>query len=97
MPLSQCNATFLEYNREAQNKAFENGISDSQYCAYDPIEKGNSCQGDSGGPLQVFHNPYTAHIVGVVSFGIGNCGDGYPGVYTRVAYYLNWIASRVWP
>lgn len=55
-----------------------------------------SCRGDSGGPLQVFRNSYTSHIVGIVSFGI-SCGATLPGVYTRVAFYSDWIVPRVWP
>lgn len=54
-----------------------------------------SCEGDSGAPLQIFRNQF-AHIVGIVSIGIG-CGTGYPTIYTRVAHYVDWIESRVWP
>lgn len=52
MPLSQCNATYLKYNRKAHHPAFENGVSESQYCAYNPSGS-DSCNGDSGGPLQI--------------------------------------------
>lgn len=96
MPLPQCNSTFLTYNQQARLELFEHGISEGHYCAYHPTKNIDTCEGDSGGPLQVFHNSYTAHVVGIISFGIG-CGTEYPGVYTRVANYLDWIESHVWP
>lgn len=53
--------------------------------------------GDSGGPLQIYSpDEKMAKVVGVVSFGI-SCDSVWPGVYTRVAYYLDWIESNVWP
>lgn len=86
MPLSQCKTAMKQF-----------GINDSHYCAYDPQRRNDSCQGDSGGPLQIpAHGSVEAKVVGIVSFGIG-CASGYPGVYTRVAYYLDWIESLVWP
>ncbi|CAL8093696.1 unnamed protein product [Orchesella dallaii] len=49
----------------------------------------DSCIGDSGGPLiQLVKNRYEQ--VGIVSFG-RECGS-YPGVYTRVYSFLNWIS-----
>ena len=44
----------------------------------------DTCQGDSGGPLVC-----DDFLVGVTSFGKG-CGD-YPGVYTRVSAFYEWI------
>lgn len=97
MPLSQCNETLLEYNKKANQKAFRNGIDQSQYCAHDPAQNNDSCEGDSGGPLQVF-SPYAdvPNVVGIVSFGVG-CAIALPSVYTRVAFYVNWIQTHVWP
>lgn len=55
--------------------------------------------GDSGGPIQyrtrVGHED-VFYIVGVTSFG-ASCGSDYPGVYTRVSEYLEWIEETVWP
>lgn len=47
MPLEQCNATLLNYNKESNQRQFRNGISRSQYCAYDPEKSKDSCQGES--------------------------------------------------
>lgn len=54
--------------------------------------------GDSGGPLQMFEQKSSAiaTVVGVVSFG-ASCGTELPGIYTRVAFYIDWIESIVWP
>ena len=46
-------------------------------------------QGDSGGPLTV-----GGKLVGIVSWSIG-CGESeYPGVYTRVSKYIDWIKEN---
>lgn len=98
MPLGECNSTILDWNRNEHVLEFKNGISESQYCAYDPQGKRDSCHGDSGGPLQYYpkKNSTIATVVGIVSFGI-NCGTTLPSIYTRVAYYIDWIESIVWP
>ncbi|CAH0398414.1 unnamed protein product [Chilo suppressalis] len=73
------------------------GIVPEQICAVDPDGHSDACQGDSGGPLQVSENGDSYYrVVGVTSFGSG-CGTSTPGVYTRVARYLNWIEGIVWP
>lgn len=96
-PLSECNATLLDYNKKRNLAAFRDGIDRRQYCAFDPTGNRDSCQGDSGGPLQTIRSPSTSSkIVGIVSFGI-TCGSALPSIYTRVAYYTDWIGSHVWP
>ncbi|KAG5896191.1 hypothetical protein JTB14_016965 [Gonioctena quinquepunctata] len=61
----------------------------------------DSCPGDSGGPLQAaaYLNDNTRYVQqGVVSFGPRFCGlEGFPGVYTRVAYYMDWILDSMRP
>ena len=97
MALSECNKDLLEFNEKRNVPSFRNGIDGSQYCAYDPNGRSDSCQGDSGGPLQTAQTHSSpAKLVGVVSYGIG-CGTGRPSIYTRVAYYIEWIGSHVWP
>lgn len=61
----------------------------------------DTCQGDSGGPLFAGSGS-TARLVGVVSVGDGCAGfddrgqpldTKTPGVYTRIAPYLDWLAG----
>ncbi|XP_031634562.1 serine protease persephone-like isoform X2 [Contarinia nasturtii] len=98
VPLRECNSTWIEWNKSENLVIFRNGISNGQYCAYDPEGRRDSCHGDSGSPLQYFanSNSSTATIVGIVSLGYF-CGIPLPSIYTRVAYYVDWIESIVWP
>ncbi|CAK1590186.1 unnamed protein product [Parnassius mnemosyne] len=62
-------------------------IAETMFCAgsldYDGID---GCYGDSGGPLI-----YKGVVVGLVSFGYG-CGNRYyPGVYTKLSHFTDWI------
>ncbi|EOD22746.1 hypothetical protein EMIHUDRAFT_195080 [Emiliania huxleyi CCMP1516] len=72
--------------------AYDGAIVETMLCAGE-VGK-DSCQGDSGGPLFRVDVDGTETLVGVVSFGIG-CGDaGFPGVYTRVASFRDWICDK---
>ena len=77
-----------------------NTISDNRICA-GYIEGGiDACQGDSGGPLvckckdaTILNDEYC--LTGVVSGGEGCALPRYPGIYTRVTYFMNWIKSNM--
>ncbi|KAJ8925739.1 hypothetical protein NQ315_009587 [Exocentrus adspersus] len=92
MNLTQCREI---YKSEKKVK-----LSHRQLCAGGRNNK-DSCPGDSGGPLHVasFINDETRYVQqGVVSFGHRFCGSvGFPGVYTKVAYYMDWILDNMKP
>lgn len=98
MPLAECNETLWNWNQLANHAALRDGVSAGQYCAYDPLGRNDSCQGDSGGPLQIppSRPSESAIVIGVISYG-ASCASALPALYTRVAYYMDWIESIVWP
>ncbi|XP_058120915.1 trypsin 3A1-like [Anopheles ziemanni] len=84
-------------NRECRRAgywAFQ--ITNKMICA-GYLEGGkDSCQGDSGGPLQVLNDETDRYeIVGLVSWGRACAQKNFPGVYTRVNQYLNWINRNI--
>ncbi|XP_028347337.1 complement factor I isoform X1 [Physeter macrocephalus] len=55
----------------------------------------DACKGDSGGPLVCKDANNVTYVWGVVSWG-ENCGNSeFPGVYTKVANYFDWISLHV--
>lgn len=78
-------------NSDCQKK-YLNRISDTVMCA--GAANADACQGDSGGPLMIQLPNKRWVVVGVTSWGI-RCGDArYPGIYTRVNQYIEWIVEN---
>ncbi|KAJ8713979.1 hypothetical protein PYW08_007599 [Mythimna loreyi] len=73
-------------------------LDQTQICA-GGVAGRDSCRGDSGGPL-MGQAPSANNwmVLGVVSYGPSPCGtQGWPGVYTRVGAYVDWILSKLRP
>lgn len=70
-------------------------VTPQMFCAGSAVDGVDTCQGDSGGPI-VSRKPDGSFVqVGIVSFGIG-CGHAeYPGVYTRLALYTDWMKKTI--
>lgn len=79
MSHEQCSQLYAEFNN----------VTESMFCA-GQVEKGgkDSCQGDSGGPVVM-----NGYLVGVVSWGYGCAEPKYPGVYSKVYSFREWIQS----
>ncbi|XP_069356452.1 phenoloxidase-activating enzyme 1-like [Maniola hyperantus] len=67
-------------------------LTDNQLCA-GGVPGQDACRGDSGGPLMRKTPTGTWETVAVVSFGYGCGRDGWPGVYTSVANYIDGIRN----
>ncbi|NXX79416.1 OVCH2 protein, partial [Urocolius indicus] len=73
-------------------------VTQRMTCAGFPLEEGkDSCTGDSGGPLVCPSEDnsgfYTLH--GITSWGLGCGRKNYPGVYTNVGVFVDWIKQSV--
>ncbi|NXW21502.1 OVCH2 protein, partial [Circaetus pectoralis] len=73
-------------------------VTQRMICAGFPLEEGkDSCTGDSGGPLVCPSEDnsgfYTLH--GITSWGLGCGRKSYPGVYTNVGGFVDWIKQSV--
>ena len=92
--LLQCGCTPIISKNNPQVKYNPSEITNGMILAgkafQTPATNVDSCSGDSGGPLLYVYNG-TTYLVGLVSWGIGCALYGYPGVYTNVNYYREWI------
>ena len=75
---------------------FPGGWRGSVLCAKDLKERGmDACGGDSGGPLSMLRSDGRYQLAGLVLEGMGCGSSTYPGLYTSVPHYVNWIRREV--
>lgn len=73
---------------------FSSLLNNCQICAGSPEGGKDACQGDSGGPLICTYNGENI-LCGLVSWGIGCGKKEYPGIYTKVSCYMEWIENNL--
>lgn len=67
-------------------------LIESQFCAGEYMK--DACSGDSGGPIMLkVHDAWYA--AGIVSFGVGCGQEEWPGVYSSIPSYTDWIEKRI--
>ncbi|NXJ83195.1 TMPSC protease, partial [Trogon melanurus] len=82
IPLNVCN----------RSEAYGSLVNSNMICAGSRSGGTDSCQGDSGGPLACYHRRTDKYyLVGISSFGIGCGRPKFPGIYTRVSCYIDWV------
>lgn len=85
-----CRTRFTEAN-------YKPSIADAQICAGYETAGRDSCSGDSGGPLVALDASGRPFQIGLVSWGLVNCGgEKKPyGVYTRISSMAQWIRTAI--
>ncbi|XP_001656898.2 trypsin eta [Aedes aegypti] len=79
-PIESCNGT----------ESYNGTILDGMLCAGEITGGKDSCQGDSGGPLVC-----GGFLAGIVSHGEGCGWASYPGLYSDVVHFREWIDKHM--
>lgn len=74
--------------------SYDGELTENMMCAGYMSGGTDACYGDSGGPL-VTQKDSNWHITGIVSWGNGCAEPDFPGIYTKVMNYHDWILQHV--
>ncbi|XP_069965943.1 serine protease SP24D [Bactrocera oleae] len=83
----------LKYNilrslSNANCKRFIDDVDPTTLCLSHTVGNG-ACEGDSGGPAI-----YKGRLVGLSSYGVGDCASTFPDAYTKVSLFRNWVRQN---
>ena len=93
--LQAASVPILETRRCMESQVYgEDKLTSGMFCAGYLAGGIDSCQGDSGGPM-VCSSRDRSTLLGIISWGYGCGRANKPGVYTKVANYLDWIKQTV--
>uniref|UniRef100_A0A182W623 Peptidase S1 domain-containing protein n=1 Tax=Anopheles minimus TaxID=112268 RepID=A0A182W623_9DIPT len=84
--LKAVNISIIAKERCNEPSSYGGSIVQGMICAGNMSGGEDACQGDSGGPLVC-----NGLLAGVVSHGVDCARPGFPGVYSDVAYFRDWI------
>ncbi|KAG1695914.1 Clotting factor B [Nymphon striatum] len=76
-------------------RSYPNGITSNIICAGYRSGGKDACQGDSGGPLMMLDDSRQWTLQGIISGGFQCARPGFPGIYTRVSAYTDWIVKNM--
>ncbi|XP_068221668.1 venom protease-like [Palaemon carinicauda] len=87
VPLAPCSEVY-------RTQTFGTVVDETNICAGQGTT--DACGGDSGGPLS-YSNPSNEryYVIGIVSHGVGCATSEFPGVYTRVGAFMDWIVNNI--
>ena len=92
---SHLNQVDVKYvNNEECRRDHRGEVTEEMMCAEAPGK--DACYGDSGGPLLITGEDWKDDsVVAIVSWGRGCADANFPGVYTRVSYFYDWISLNM--
>ncbi|XP_033628045.1 suppressor of tumorigenicity 14 protein homolog [Asterias rubens] len=93
--LQQAQVPIIHQKICSHQDVYSHMMTDGMICAGYLHGQVDACQGDSGGPLVCELDDGRWHVVGITSWGRGCALPLNPGVYTKVAYYQQWIDNLI--
>mmetsp|Transcript_28808 Transcript_28808/g.44286 ORF Transcript_28808/g.44286 Transcript_28808/m.44286 type:complete len:334 (-) Transcript_28808:505-1506(-) len=95
--LQEVYVTALIDNEKCKTKLKEQwqpaGVLPSMMCAWNEEDKADTCKGDSGGPMFKEMDDSTNILIGIISWGYGDCGG--IGIYALISEAYDWIQKFI--